>query len=117
MDNHAGGRRDGDALDVGRLLPAALGDGPHRPRVLDLVRRLRVRLDLQPPASLAKLLLLADVPGRRAIRSEAEPEHVVRVVVLLVGGAPVEGAARASVLAELVLVDLYLVYFGRISGE
>ena len=90
-------------LDVGRLLPAALGDGPHRPRVLDLVRRLRVRLDLQPPASLAKLLLLADVPRGRAVGGEAEPEHVVGVVVLLICRPAMQRAAGSRVFSELVL--------------
>ena len=103
VDDHARRRAHRDALDVGRLLPPPLRHRPHRPRVLDLVRRLRVALDLQPAARLPELLLLSHIPRRRSVRSEAEPEHVVGIIVLLVRRPPVQGAARARVLAKLVL--------------
>ena len=103
VNDDARRRRDGDALDVGRLLPPPLRHRPHRPRVLDFVRRLRVRLDLQPAARLPELLLLSHIPSRRSVGSEAEPEHVVGIIVLLVRRPPVQGAARARVLAKLVL--------------
>ena len=92
-----------NALDLGGLLPPPLRDGPHGPRILDFVRRLRVALHLQPTARLAELLLLAHIPRGRAVGCEAEPEHVVRVVVLFVCRPAVQRAACARVLAELVL--------------
>eukprot|EP00964_Phaeocystis_antarctica_P158515 scaffold129196_cov69-Phaeocystis_antarctica.AAC.5 len=96
-DDDATCGRDRDALDVALLavLPHLLGRAPHLPRPLDVLRRHGVRLDLQPAAALAKLLTLTHVPGG-PVGPVREPEHVVGVVVLQKGRAPILGAARSA---------------------
>ena len=98
------GRRHRNALDLAGFFPPPLRHGPDRPWVFDLVGGLRIALDLQPAARLAELFFLAHIPRRRPIRREAEPEHVVGIVVFLVCRPPMKGATRAGVLAEFILV-------------
>lgn len=98
------GRRHRNALDLAGFFPPPLRHGPDRPWVFNLVGGLRIALDLQPAARLAEFFFLAHIPRRRPIGREAEPEHVVGVVVLFVCGPSVKSATRAGVLAEFILV-------------
>mmetsp|Transcript_18901 Transcript_18901/g.45322 ORF Transcript_18901/g.45322 Transcript_18901/m.45322 type:complete len:810 (-) Transcript_18901:52-2481(-) len=118
MDDHASCRRDGDALDVARLLPLLLRAAPHRPMPLDVLREQRVRPHLQPPPRLSILFLLADIPRRLVIIIRIrEPHHVVGVVVLLVRRPSVFLAAGADVLPQLILVDGHVVDEWRLPGD
>eukprot|EP00966_Prymnesium_polylepis_P278416 6433005-Prymnesium_polylepis.1 len=117
VDDDARRRRHGDALDIARLLPPLLCATPHGPCALDVLRQLGVGLDLQPAARLAKLLLLTDVPRRLVVRGVREPQHVVRVVVLLVRRSAIELSAGAHILAELVLMDGDVVHERRLARD